>query len=409
MVSRAAPLRALWVGALCSACATLPAAHIRAVQLHDRGIEYLSLALEAPTDSEKRRLCEQAAESCRLALEYDDRFAHGYDCLGTIELNCSRDLDRAAASFKKAIARNPDFAEAHNNLGVTFLRRTPPDYATAIGEFQAALEIDPGFANARENLALAHLRQGTILGDRGDDPARARHYRLARSHLIRLLELDPTNAEAHHNLGFMSLETGRRAEAEHHFQRCLELAPDHPLCHYHFGNLLLTAARYDEAILQYVAVLRSKTKSDVAVAARQNLEVAYERSAKRDGALRKALDRMATKPGDPMVHVDLGDLFADRGLFHEAKREWRQAARLAPDYCPTYHRLAMAAHRELRTPGAVQWCREVLQCAVRTRKEGHAAAMVQCTDLIDALTGPSPSSRFSMRRSGRESLPPSGP
>ena len=60
--------------------------HPIAVRLHDGGIEYLKLAIGSSNDVERRRLCDQAEQSCRLALEYSPGFAHAYDCFGLIEI-----------------------------------------------------------------------------------------------------------------------------------------------------------------------------------------------------------------------------------------------------------------------------------------------------------------------------------
>src|SRR5688572_18085378 len=185
-----------------------------AIALHDRGIGYLNLAIGSSSDSERRRLCDQAEQTCRLALEYAPGFAHAYDCFGLIEMSCHRRYEAAAEHFKEALSCNSDFAEAHNNLGVTFQRRTPPDHSAAAELFLAALEIDPGYYDARRNLGLAliHLH-------RWDE---------ARAHLMRLVEISKPSAETHHHLGLIGLSTPQYEEAEHHLLRCLELEKDDP-------------------------------------------------------------------------------------------------------------------------------------------------------------------------------------
>jgi hypothetical protein len=75
-----------------------------AIQLHDRGIGYLNLAVEASDDVETRRICDRAEQTCRLALEYAPGFAHPYNCLGLIELQCHRRHEEAARSCRETIA-----------------------------------------------------------------------------------------------------------------------------------------------------------------------------------------------------------------------------------------------------------------------------------------------------------------
>ena len=65
--------RLLMVGL--AACAPQLQIHERAKELHDRGINYLDLALASANDNDRRRLCDHAEQSCRNALEYDDRWS----------------------------------------------------------------------------------------------------------------------------------------------------------------------------------------------------------------------------------------------------------------------------------------------------------------------------------------------
>ena len=167
--------------------------------------------------------CVAAEERCRLALEYGESFEHPHNCLGLVALQCHGDLDVASRHFKTALAVNADFAEAHNNLGVCFFRRTPPEYDLACEEFKAALEIDPGYFDARENYGMCVMRRGTVAGDAGDAAERKELYAEARSHMIRLLEMSPNNFNARHHLGLMDLFEERYAGAEEHFKRCLEI------------------------------------------------------------------------------------------------------------------------------------------------------------------------------------------
>jgi tetratricopeptide (TPR) repeat protein len=65
----------------------------------------------------------------------------------------SRDkLAEAICEFERALAINPDYADAHNNLGIAL--GSSGDVAKAIEHFRRALEIRPGYADAQNNLKL---------------------------------------------------------------------------------------------------------------------------------------------------------------------------------------------------------------------------------------------------------------
>ena len=55
-------------------------------------------------------------------------------------------------SYKTALSINPDFPEAHNNLGT--ILQDKGDLAEAINAFKTALQLDPNLSDAHNNLAL---------------------------------------------------------------------------------------------------------------------------------------------------------------------------------------------------------------------------------------------------------------
>ena len=79
-----------------------------------------------------------------------------------------RRLEPACLSFETALRREPDYAEAWNNLGIARgeLSRGP----AAIEAFRRALEIVSHYADAHFNLAEALAVQGDLEGAR-------RHFR----------------------------------------------------------------------------------------------------------------------------------------------------------------------------------------------------------------------------------------
>jgi tetratricopeptide (TPR) repeat protein len=201
---------------------------------------------------------------------------------------------------------------------------------------------------------------------------------------MRLVEIAPAQAETQHHLGLIGLSTKRYGDAEYHLKQCLELEPPHPVCHYELGNVYLATERLDEAILEYIAALRSP--SEIMIAASQNLREAYRRSGHRDGANMVLIDRCRGEPGNADCRFDLGVLFAERGLFEEATREWRAAAELQPGYCSAHYRLAMEADRVLDTPEMERSCRETIACANQTQDHRFRAMKEECVALLRRIS-----------------------
>ena len=67
-------------------------------------------------------------------------------------------FDEAIAECKKAIAINPNYAEAHTNLGLVYYNKGMFD--EAIAECKKAIAINPNYAKAHNNLAVVYYEQG---------------------------------------------------------------------------------------------------------------------------------------------------------------------------------------------------------------------------------------------------------
>jgi Flp pilus assembly protein TadD len=70
------------------------------------------------------------------------------------------DNENTIAHLNKAIAVDPEFCAAMNNLGVAYLESDR--LAMAVEQFTKAIGVDPHASRPHENLALAYLRQGLL-------------------------------------------------------------------------------------------------------------------------------------------------------------------------------------------------------------------------------------------------------
>jgi tetratricopeptide (TPR) repeat protein len=92
---------------------------------------------------------------------------------------------KAAAELEKSLQIAPEFADAHNALGVQYVALGR--HEDALAQFQAAVRIAPGMSLAHSNLALALWK----LGRPADAESSVRH----------AAALDPANLRAHLILG----------------------------------------------------------------------------------------------------------------------------------------------------------------------------------------------------------------
>ena len=215
------------------------------------------------------------------------------------------DLAGAAMHFREALRVKPDYAEAHNNLGLVYLREalktpapsgrieaavpiapghpsppvSPPggEMAEAADEFRTALQIKPGYDDARNNLAIAmqHNREPGVIGqyeavlqDKPDDVDTRNDLGLAllqagrvpeaTAQFQQVLRARPGYVDARNNLGLALLQTGRPADAIVEFQQALKTRPDFAEAHNNLGLALAQTGRYKEAVAHYQQALRFK-------------------------------------------------------------------------------------------------------------------------------------------------------
>jgi len=124
-------------------------------------------------DSEPRRFGEAIA-AYRRALELDPDFADAHCNLGTVFYNQGRHAE-SRDCFKRSLALAPDHLESHFNLGNVLEEEDRNE--GALKHYKEATRIDPFFADARLNLALLYEKLGLR--------------RTARVHWRRYLQLEP--------------------------------------------------------------------------------------------------------------------------------------------------------------------------------------------------------------------------
>ena len=92
---------------------------------------------------------DKAQEEFIKALEIDPEYADAHYNLGLL-FHRQGELDEAVNHYKKAILHGGNNPRPHNNLGVAYA--TMGKTREAEEEYQKALKIDPSFDDARVNL-----------------------------------------------------------------------------------------------------------------------------------------------------------------------------------------------------------------------------------------------------------------
>src|SRR5262249_51405148 len=121
--------------------------------------------------------------------------------LGTL-LTRTGETARAQEAFERALALQPDLAEANNDLGALLAQSGAR--AAALGRFRTALASMPDYPDALNNLGYALLVTG--------------HDQEARALYEKALALQPDFPEALNNLGLLYGRAGDMDRAEKYFR-----------------------------------------------------------------------------------------------------------------------------------------------------------------------------------------------
>ena len=120
---------------------------------HRETTEYLNQAVEALN----AKAYPQAVEAFQRVLRHNPESAEGHFYLGLTYFMVG-DYKKAAASYKMAIACEPTDATAHLNLGIVYelLKR----YDEAIAAYQRSIALEPNNPEAHSQLGAAYAMVG---------------------------------------------------------------------------------------------------------------------------------------------------------------------------------------------------------------------------------------------------------
>ncbi len=239
----------------------------------------LNRLLTAAQDAVNKQDYASAAQDYQayLAKKPDDAVVH-YD-LGYAYTALQKPAD-AKSEYEKAIALDPKMAAAYQNLGVTLI---PADPAAAIEPLQRAAELVPEDARTKWLLGIA-------LEATKKDALAIEQYQAAE-------KLDAKNVEVRNSLGFALLRSGRAGDAETAFREALALQP--------------TGAAADQAHKGLLQTLLAERKND-------------------DAATELGV-YLAAHPNDAAMQLEHASLLVDAGKDDDALAELDKAASAGPE------------------------------------------------------------------------------
>ncbi|HTU24958.1 MAG TPA: tetratricopeptide repeat-containing glycosyltransferase family protein [Pirellulales bacterium] len=236
-------------------------------------------------------------------------------------------LAEAAAAYREIVALRPDYAEAHNNLGIVLSQLG--DFGQARLHFERTAALRPDYAEVHNNLGSVALHQG----------------RLEEAEILyrRAMAIGPNYSQAYYNLGRCLVEQEKLNEAVTPLERALALDPNHADAtdaHYNLGNILAKQGNLAGAATQYELVL---ARNPAHAGAHHNLGLLLEQQGELERAAARFREALAIQPDFTLAHYSLGNLLAKKGALADAATHYRQAISLRPDYPEAHYALGNVA------------------------------------------------------------------
>ena len=233
---------------------------------------YSDILLKFPHNKKARDLLKK--------LPYEDFFHKGNHHLK------NGDMKLAASHYKNAIRVNPDFAQAHCNLGVVYEKLS--ENKKAIECYEHAVEINSDYL-------IAHM-----------------------------------------NLGVILMNMGNTINAEVCFKKALEISPNHASAKINIGNIYLTKLDLDSACKNYKDAIKIDPKE---VDAYYNMGLVEGKRNNFKNSLDWYSKTLQIQPGHYNALNNMGTIYLEMSDLTRAEKSFAEALKFYPSFSEAHNNL----------------------------------------------------------------------
>lgn len=307
-------------------------------------------------ENRARQLLDESVDHFRSALALQPLYVRAYNNLALALINVGQ-LDEAIRLYRKAIELDETYFQAHrnrvlwSNLGLALLQKQL--LPEAVNAFRQSLLLYPEDRNTWRNLI------GTL--------GSLKKYDEAEELLTRRLQTNPEDQDAHRYLADVLLATGRIEQARQHVRRSLELDPANALTLAAQGDILLAAGNVPQALQSYTEAIRVQRQREGAESPelRFKLAAAQQRAGLNAEALTGFLDISISNPGLQPVEAAISEQLDRLGHTADAAVCYEHVLGVHPDWIQGLVELAWirSTHRDPAVRNGVQ----ALSCMKQVR------------------------------------------
>jgi DNA-binding winged helix-turn-helix (wHTH) protein len=287
------------------------------------GRGYRFIAPVAAVDETASAPLELGRRENQTARNYTADFAAYQDYLKGRSF-CNRmsegDVRKSIAYFEAALHQAPHYAPAYAGLAdaynlFAFFGIVPPKEARkqSRGFTAKALAIDPELAEAHTSLGGVKFLYGW-------------NWRAAQGHFLKAIELNPNHAGAHQRYGDLLSAIGKAKEAMEQMRFAQRLEPLAPVLDMQMAWTCYVARDFQQAEEQSWKALAMEPRF---AAAQQTLGLAYEQMSMCEEAIVELENARTCSDNHPAAVAALGHAFASAGRRNEAAEMLRELERIS--------------------------------------------------------------------------------
>ena len=275
-----------------------------------------------------------AITSYKQAIDVNPNYADAHYNMGNV-LGRKNELDAAIECYKQALKINPEYAEAYYNMGLLLQDRW--NIGAAIECYKQALKINPEYAEA-------HYNMGHLLQDRGNIGAAIECYKQA-------LKINPEYAEAHYNMGVALKEKGETVAAIESYEKALQIKPNFAEAYTNMGFALQATGNIEAAIDSFNNVL--KINPDY-VETYTNIGLLLFNKGDLDAAIKSYKEALKIKPDYAEAYSNIGNVLKDKGELDAAIESYKRAIVIKSDYAEAHYNMGVALKEKGETVAAIE-------------------------------------------------------
>ncbi len=228
---------------------------------------------------------------------------------------CRRELGeyvKAIAAFQGALKGNPQDVKINKDLGQSFLKAAQYEKAEEIYKFLA--QLNPEEATLYYRIILSMYNE-------------AKMHDNAIEAATKIIELNPDDADAVYNLGYMYLTLKKYREAIQTFKKSLELRPNFEYAYANLGNCYFQIKNYSQALWAYQKLIEIDPENTDAWF---NLAVSYMQLKRFNDALRTLKKTIELRPNYAVAYYNLAVVYMNLRDNYSARDVYKQLTKIDP-------------------------------------------------------------------------------